>query len=307
MIRRLLLSVGCLVAIASCASSAEDQYFDSNGVKIRYIVEGKGEPVVLIHGFTADADKNWRGMGVPPGGANNGNSVSIFDRLAKDYQVIAIDNRGHGKSGKPHDPKQYGAEMAEDVVRLLDHLKIAKAHVIGYSMGGMITARLVSAHPDRLLSAVLGGHGGVREGEPSEFYETLAKSLDEGKGFGPLFERLTPEGSPKPPPAQIAMANAMLMQSNDVKALAAACRGFPGLAFDAAKFEANQVPTLAIVGERDPLKKGVEALKGHMGNLKIVIVKGTDHMTTIPSPDFINNITEFLEQHSSKPKLKKAG
>lgn len=297
MIRRVLLSVGCLVVVASVAARAEDQFFDSNGVKIRYVVEGKGEPIVLIHGFTGNADRGWR-----MGGPN-----SIFSKLAKNYQVIALDNRGHGKSDKPHDPKQYGAEMAEDVIRLLDHLKIPKAHVIGYSMGGMITARLVSSHPDRLLSAVLGGHGGVRPDEPTEFYETLAKSLDEGKGFGPMFDKLTPEGSPKLPPEQVEAINKMMTQMNDVKALAAACRGFAGLAYDPAKFEANEVPTLAIVGENDSLKKGVNALDGHMKNLKIVIVKGANHGTTVSSPEFIKNVTEFLDEHSAKPKLKKAG
>jgi len=297
MIRRALISVGCLVVVAAFAARAEDQFFDSSGVKIRYVVEGKGEPVVLIHGFTGNADQGWR-----VGGAS-----SVFSALAKNYQVIALDNRGHGKSDKPHDPKQYGAEMAEDVVRLLDHLKIPKAHVIGYSMGGMITARLVSSHPDRLLSAVMGGHGGVRPDEPTEFYEVLAKSLDEGNGFGPLFERLAPEGSPKPTEEMIKFYNNMLTQSNDVKALAAVCRGFSRLAYDPAKFEANQVPTLAIVGELDPLKKGVNALEGHMTNLKNVIVKGANHMTTVSNPEFSKSISEFLEAHSAKPKLKKAG
>jgi pimeloyl-ACP methyl ester carboxylesterase len=266
-------------------------------VKIHYVVEGKGEPVVLIHGFTADIDKNWRA-----GGAN-----SVFSTLAKSYQVIAIDNRGHGKSDKPHDPKQYGVEMAEDVVRLLDHLKIAKAHVIGYSMGGIITAKLLATHPDRLLSATLGGHAGIREGEPTEFYDELAKSLEDGKGFGPLIERLTPAGSPKPSPEQMTMINDMLTKSNDVKALAAAVRGFKGLAIDPAKFENNQVPAMAIIGELDPLKKGVDALEGHAANLKIVVIKGANHMSAFTNPDFIKNLSEFLDEHSSKPKLKKAG
>jgi pimeloyl-ACP methyl ester carboxylesterase len=305
MIRRLLLSVGCLFVVTSCALGADDQYFDSNGVKIHYVIKGEGEPVVLIHGFTADIDKNWGSQSASAD--SNGERLSVMDRLAKNYQVIAIDNRRHGKSGKPHDPKQYGVEMAEDVVRLLDHLKIAKAHVVGYSMGGIITAKLLVTHPDRLLSATLGGHSGIREGEPTEFYDELAKSLEEGKGFGPLIERLTPAGNPKPAPAQVALINAMLTNSNDVKALAAAVRGFQGLAIDPKKLESNRVPAMAIVGERDPLKKGVDALKDHASNIKIVIVKGTDHMSTIPSPDFIKNLLEFLGEHSSKGKLKKAG
>src|SRR5262245_29583001 len=117
--RRLLLVV--LLCLIPADLRAEDRFFESNGVRIRYTVQGKGEPVLLIHGFTANVERQW---GLP----------GIIKRLAKDYQVSALDNRGHGKSGKPHDPKRYGAEMAEDAIRLLDHLKIKKAHVVGYSM-----------------------------------------------------------------------------------------------------------------------------------------------------------------------------
>jgi pimeloyl-ACP methyl ester carboxylesterase len=306
MIRAVLLGAA-LVLIASSAYCAEDEYFDSNGVKIHYIVAGKGEPVVLIHGFTADINKNWRTGFFPVETENNAAGPRIFERLAKNYQVIALDNRGHGKSDKPHDPKQYGVEMAEDVVRLLDHLRIPKAHVVGYSMGAIITAKLLTTHPDRLLSATLGGHSGIREGEPSQFYDQLAKSLEEGKGFGPLIERLTPAGRPKPTPQMIAMANAMLAKSNDEKALAAVVRGFNELAINPDRLETNHVPTLALIGEFDPLKKGVDALQGHMGSLKIVVVKGTDHVTAISSPDFMKALSEFLREHSSTAKLKKAG
>src|SRR5437899_11802964 len=131
MLRRLVLTCSVFFTILVPAGrGAEDQFFDSNGVKIRYIVEGKGEPVVLIHGFTADIDKNWR-TGFAVGPYQNG--PRIIEALSKNYRVIALDNRGHGKSDKPHDVKQYGVEMAEDVLRLLDHLKIKQAHVVGYS------------------------------------------------------------------------------------------------------------------------------------------------------------------------------
>src|SRR5690349_10160902 len=100
---------------------AEEQSFNSNGVRIHYYVEGKGEPVLLIHGFAVNAQLQW---GLP----------GIIKDLAKDHRVITLDLRGHGKSDKPTEVKQYGTEMVEDVVRLLDHLKIKKAHVVGYSM-----------------------------------------------------------------------------------------------------------------------------------------------------------------------------
>src|SRR5436190_11906301 len=112
------LVVGCLVISAHAA----DDTFDSNGVKIRYVTEGTGVPVVLIHGWMGDST-TW-------GRDKSGTKLKPPDG----FQVIALDCRGHGKSDKPHDPAKYGPEMAADVVRLLDHLKIEKAHLVGYSM-----------------------------------------------------------------------------------------------------------------------------------------------------------------------------
>jgi pimeloyl-ACP methyl ester carboxylesterase len=304
MLRRTPFVLAFLLLAAPLALRAEDQFFDSNGVKIHYVIEGQGEPVVLIHGFTADLDKNWR-TGFVPGNPNGG--PRIIEALAKKYQVIAIDNRGHGKSDKPHDPKQYGIEMVEDVVRLLDHLQIKRAHVVGYSMGGIIAAKLLTTHPDRLLSATLGGHGGLHEGEDAAFFDELASSLEQGKGMGPLIARLTPPGKPQPSAEQMAMANAMLKKTNDEKALAAVVRGFRELMIVPDKLDSNQVPTLALIGEIDPLKRGVDALRGHMANLKIVVIKGADHMTAISNPAFIKSLSEFLAEHSSGQKLRKAG
>jgi pimeloyl-ACP methyl ester carboxylesterase len=96
------------------------------------MIEGKGEPVVLIHGLYSNAQMNWRGPG-------------IIKALARNHQLIALDVRGHGGSGKPKEEDACGVEMGEDVIRLLDHLKIQKGHSVDYSMGGMITMKLLSA------------------------------------------------------------------------------------------------------------------------------------------------------------------
>src|SRR5215468_686286 len=128
-----------------------DRMFDANGVKLHYIVEGEGEPVVLIHGLSASARINWQMPGI----------VSL---LSKKYKVIALDMPGHGESDKPSNDEAYGSEMVEDVARLLDHLKIQKAHIIGYSMGGMIAVKFMARHQERVLSGVVGGMGWLREG-----------------------------------------------------------------------------------------------------------------------------------------------
>jgi pimeloyl-ACP methyl ester carboxylesterase len=300
MIRRVLLPIlTCFVLFAAPSLRAED--FDSNGVKIHYIVEGQGEPVVLIHGFTADIDKNWRtGFAA---GADNTPGPRIIEALSKNYRVIALDNRGHGKSDKPHDPKQYGQEMVEDVVRLLDHLHIQKAHVVGYSMGAIITANLLTKHADRLLTATLGGHSGLRDESRSKFYDELATSLEEGKGFGPMIAALTPPGRPKPSAEQMEAINAALTKGNDTKALAAAMRRFPDLGIAPDSLKSNQVPTLALIGELDPLKKGVDKLEENMANLKVVVIPGADHITAVGNPEFLKGLSEFLARHASAKAL----
>lgn len=277
-----------LVAVAAAAAVAapQDHFFDSNGVKIHYVTEGQGEPVVLIHGFTASVPVQWQLPG-------------IFSRLAKEYQVIAIDNRGHGKSDKPHDPAKYGPEMVGDVIRLLDHLKIDKAHIVGYSMGGFMTGYLISKHPERVISATLGGAGWEQAEDPRlTFIEDLAKSLETGEGIRPLIMQLNPPGAPAPSEEQISSINQMVMLMNDPKALAACIRGIRGLSVAKEKLEANQVPTLCIIGDKDPLKAGVDEMEKHMANLTVCVVPGADHMTAFTQPKFINDLKAHLAAHS---------
>ncbi|MBZ5606688.1 MAG: alpha/beta hydrolase [Acidobacteriia bacterium] len=263
---------------------AEDAFFDSDGVRIHYIVEGSGEPVLLIHGYTSSAAGNWAAPGV------------IKGLVADHYQVIAIDNRGHGQSEKPHDPAMYGPKMIHDSLHLLDHLKIQKAHIVGYSMGGFFTLDLLCDHPERFLTATLGGAGFDAPANVTD----LAESLEQGKGFGPLMVALTPPGQQPPPPEQMASINKMLLAINDPLALAAVVRaGLPQVS--EAQVKANKVPTLALVGSLDPLKAGVDHLEAmNMPNLKVVVVPGATHMTAFASPVFIQNLKSFLEEHPAK-------
>lgn len=273
---------------ADANSQPVPQSFDSNGVKINYVVRGKGEPVLLIHGFAGSHSMNW---------------AAVAGDLAKDYMVIAYDNRGHGRSGKPHDPAQYGQEMAEDAIRLLDHLGIEKAHVAGYSMGAFITARLVATHPDRLLTATLGGAGWARPDDQlgASFMDELAESLENGKGITPLILRLTPEGQPKPEQSQIDATNQLVLLANDAKALAAVVRGMKNFTVEESVWLNNKVPLLALIGEIDPLKTGVDALEEiRTPNLEVVVIEGADHMNAFRRAEFRQAFREFLAEHSTK-------
>jgi pimeloyl-ACP methyl ester carboxylesterase len=146
------LILSCLLGRPSISIAApESQFFDAKGVKVHYLVEGIGEPVVLIHGLDSSARINWEMPGT-------------IDVLAKDHQVIALDLPGYGQSDKPIDPQAYGLQWVEDVILLMDHLKIKQAHIVGYSMGGMVALKLIAEYPDRVLSGTLGGMGWLREG-----------------------------------------------------------------------------------------------------------------------------------------------
>jgi len=130
------IALALLVRLAwSILLGPEGHYFDSAGVRIHYTDEGWGTPVLLVHGFGMVANVEWRMPG-------------LIGALSKEYRVIALDARGHGRSGKPYNPNQYGIQMVEDLVRLMDHLKIEKAHVVGYSMGGFITSKWLPCTPN---------------------------------------------------------------------------------------------------------------------------------------------------------------
>jgi pimeloyl-ACP methyl ester carboxylesterase len=139
------------IASAACglrsAQIAQDRFFDSDGIRVRYQVSGQGTPVVLIHGFGETLER-WQTAGV-------------VRALTPHFQVIAMDVRGHGQSSKPHDPEAYGPALAEDVVRLLHHVGATKAHIVGYSMGALVALDLGTQHQESVLSIVLGGTGWI--------------------------------------------------------------------------------------------------------------------------------------------------
>ena len=140
--------------------------FQHDGIEIAFIDEGEGEPIVLVHGFASTAQVNW----VSPGW------VATLTKAGR--RVIALDDRGHGASSKLYDPAAYhSAIMADDVRALLDHLALARADVMGYSMGARIAAFFALAHPARLRRAVLGGLGS-RLVEGVGLPESIAEALE---------------------------------------------------------------------------------------------------------------------------------
>jgi pimeloyl-ACP methyl ester carboxylesterase len=119
-------------------------YVINEGVRIHYEVEGQGPDVVLQHGFTSSLE-GWKWSGYTQG-------------LRDDYRLILIDARGHGLSGKPHDPQAYSPQlMTSDIIAVLDDLNVEQAHFWGYSMGGIIGFQLPRYYPTRFCSYIIGG------------------------------------------------------------------------------------------------------------------------------------------------------
>jgi pimeloyl-ACP methyl ester carboxylesterase len=235
------------VVIGQAAVCRADETFDSNGVKINYLVKGKGEPVILIHGWLSSGWINWDLPGTSK-------------LLAKDFQVIWMDMPGHGRSDKPTKDEAYGPELVEHVVRLMDHLKIKKAHIVGYSMGGVITAKFLVKHPDRVLSGTLGGMGWLREGSVEQ--QLFAAGGKDGKPVGVCFRSL----------ARLALTE------KEIKSIRA--------------------PVVILFGEKDFLKKGyVEPLQKLRKDWQVIEIKDGDHVSCILKPQFREEIHKWLTRN----------
>jgi pimeloyl-ACP methyl ester carboxylesterase len=258
---------------------AQDKFFNSNGVRIRYTEQGSGEPVVLVHGLTGNIELNWVETGVMQG-------------LVKDYRVIALDCRGHGKSDKPHDPSAYGGEMGQDVIRLLDHLHIRKAHMVGYSMGSRIIGHLLTTDPDRFRTATLGASPPRRNW-----------STDDERRFRERADQFERSGDRLPVPPEyrkrISDKQVRAVQAYfDGRALAALLRSCGQQAVTDAELSTVKVPILAIVGTADVRLEGMRELKGVIPRVKLVELEHATHISACTHPEFVKTISAFLASHS---------
>jgi pimeloyl-ACP methyl ester carboxylesterase len=243
--------------------------FDSDGVEISYIDEGEGEPILLIHGFASNLVTNW----VDPGW------VRLLVQARR--RVIAYDNRGHGKSEKLYDPEVYGAPtMAEDARRLLDHLAIAEADVMGYSMGARISAFLVLGHPARVRSAVLGGLG-----------INMVRGV---VGSGPLAKALEARSIDDVTNETARSFRAFAEQTkSDLKALAACIRG-PREKITPERLATLTVPTLIAVGSNDVIAGSGRELASLIPGAQFLDIPGRDHMRAVGDAALKQGVLDFL-------------
>jgi pimeloyl-ACP methyl ester carboxylesterase len=247
--------------------------FKNGPVEIAYLDEGDGEPIVLVHGFASNKEVNW----VAPAW------VSTLTRAGR--RVIALDNRGHGQSSKLYDPADYHtALMAGDVRALLDHLGVARADVMGYSMGARITAFLASTHPDRVRSAILGGLG-IRLVDGVGLPESIAEALE-----APSLDAVSD------PTGRVFRAFGDQTKS-DLRALAACIRG-SRQTLSHAEAAALRVPVLIAVGTKDTVAGSAQDLAKLIPGAEALDIPDRDHMLAVGDRVYKSKVIDFLNQHA---------
>ena len=182
-------------------------------------------------------------------GAPTISSTRASTPLKKEYRILALDARAHGQSGRPREVARYGLEMVEDVVRLLDRLKIPRAHVLGFSMGARITAKLMVTHPERLQSVLLVGGGARRD--TLEDRQRLERAGAVGYEKGTILIQAWPADDLPARSRRRAPCPDAYLREHDRHALAALTRGRVQFFVTADELRANEVPAIGIAGSKD--------------------------------------------------------
>ena len=251
--------------------------FKSGPVEIAYVDDGRdnphAEPIVLVHGFASNKEVNWVGP----------SWVGTLSRAGR--RVIALDNRGHGQSSKLYDPADYHtARMAGDVVALLDHLGIARADIMGYSMGARISAFVALEHPQRTRSLVLGGLG-IHLVEGVGLPESIADALEASS----LADVSDPTGR---------QFRAFADQTkSDLRALAACIRGSrQTLSRD--QVARIDLPVLVAVGTKDTVAGSAEGLAALIPRAQAIDIPDRDHMLAVGDKAYKAGVIDFLNQRA---------
>ena len=243
--------------------------FSTSDLDLAYERSGEGPAVLCIHGFASSGKVNWVDTG-------------WVDTLADaGYQAITLDNRGHGRSARPHDPElYYPALMAEDALALLDHLQIERAALLGYSMGARIAAFMAFAHPERVAAAIFGGMG-----------MNLVNGLADGNDII--------AGLRAPSLADLTHPTARQFRifadhtGSDREALAA-CMETSRQPMARADVRRIEAPVLVAVGEADEMAGPPEPLAELLPRGEAFVIPRRDHMRATGDAEFKAAALDFL-------------
>jgi pimeloyl-ACP methyl ester carboxylesterase len=211
-------------AVAAAQQTPTTGYAPVNGLKMYYEIHGSGEPVVLLHGAFMTITNNWTGW---------------IDELSKTRKVIAVEMQGHGRTADI-DRDISGANLADDVAALLDYLKIPRADLIGYSMGGGVTMQCAIRHPDKVRKVVVISSMFRSDGAVKEARDAIPKLTAEAFKGSPIeaeYKKLSP--TPNEFPDFVKHVIAMASKPDD---------------FGADKLKATKAPMLFIHGDADGIR-----------------------------------------------------
>lgn len=244
--------------------------FLSDAVEIDYLDEGDGPLVILVHGFASNRVVNWV----------NTNWVRTLVENGK--RVVALDQRGHGRSQKLYDSALYDTRLlAGDVVRLMDHLGAHKVALMGYSMGARVSAFTALEAPDRLSALVLSG---------------LASNLVDGLGGASAIA----QALRAPSVGAITDMNARAFRvfaeqtGSDREALAA-CILAARQTLTEEDVATIDVPTLVVAGENDTIAGSADRLASMIPGARAVTLPRRDHMTAVGDRLHKSTVVDFLD------------
>lgn len=242
----------------------------ARGVRISYEEAGQGAPIILVHGFASNRASNW----IAPG---------WFKTLTEaGRRVVALDCRGHGDSEKLYAPADYDeGAMAGDIVRLMDHLAIPHADVMGYSMGGFLVVRLLADAPARVGRAIVSGVG-------QNYFTPL--TVDAERVAAAL---LAPSADAVTDPVAKGYRAFAERQKGDLKALAA-CMRRPRVSLMPGELARLRTPVLVACGERDDVSGRPEPLARAFADGTSYVIPGRDHMLAVGDAKHKKAVLQFL-------------
>jgi pimeloyl-ACP methyl ester carboxylesterase len=246
-----------------------------DGVELAYERQGEGAAIVLVHGFGSSRTQNWKSTGWYGGLTGAG------------FSIVAMDCRGHGESGKPHDPASYGHDrMADDVVTVMQACGLSTALICGYSMGGFIGLRLLAAHPERVIKLALAGVG--------ENY--LRDDITSPRARAALADALITADKDSITDSRAKMFRAFADQpGKDRLALAACMRAMsPRLAPEV--LARLPRPILVVDGSEDETAGRPEPLAHAFADGRAVTIPGRDHMSAVGDKNTRQAVIDFFHK-----------